>query len=275
MTDERAPRAGGAALRVVREAVLDALAVVLPVDCAGCGAPDRSVCAECRRALRAAPLARRLRSTGEPSGGPPVELPVVAGAAYDGVLRALLLAAKGEGRAELLTPLAPLLAEAVRTAVARAPGGTPAAGWIELCPVPSSRSGRRRRGFDPVRVLLRRAGCPAPRLLAARRRPRAQKALGAEARAGNVRGGLRATRDLAGRRLLLVDDVVTSGATLLEAARVARAAGAEVVGAVVLAATPRRSGGADAVPIPLAGESEHLPGDIRAGPDYGGPNGAG
>jgi predicted amidophosphoribosyltransferase len=115
-------------------------------------------------------------------------------------------------------------------------------GRVELCPVPPSRRSWRRRGYDPVRMLVRHAGLRAPRLLRVSRRGGAQKALGVDARAANAAGSLRARRPLPGRRVILVDDVVTSGATLGEAARAVRAAGGEVLAAVALASTPRRNG---------------------------------
>jgi predicted amidophosphoribosyltransferase len=78
-------------------------------------------------------------------------------------------------------------------------------------------------------------------VLAPARRSAEQKALSIRARAANREGSLRAVRRLDGRRFLLVDDVLTTGATLGEAARALRAAGGSVVGAATLAYTPRRS----------------------------------
>ena len=67
----------------------------------------------------------------------------------------------------------------------------------------------------------------------------AQKSLGVDERAANRAGALRERWSLAGLRVAIVDDVVTTGATLDEAARAIRAAGGEVDHAVTLAATPR------------------------------------
>ena len=71
------------------------------------------------------------------------------------------------------------------------------------------------------------------------RRTAAQKSLGSSGRASNLHGALVAKRSLAGRVFVLVDDVLTTGATLDEAARAIRAAGGEVVGAATVAFTPR------------------------------------
>ncbi|MFT4030522.1 MAG: phosphoribosyltransferase family protein [Protaetiibacter sp.] len=209
---------------VLREALLDALAIVLPVACAGCGAEGRELCAACRARLAPAPV-----RTSAPGG-----LPVHAGAPYREHVRRVLLACK-EGRTALAAPLAELLAAAIADAA-------PDAG-VELCVVPSTRAAFRLRGFDPARLVLARVGRRDARVLRPARPHRAQKGLGRDERRANLRGAHRARARLDGRCFLLVDDVVTTGATLAEAARAVRAAGGEVVGAVVVAATPLRSAG--------------------------------
>ncbi|WP_225991356.1 ComF family protein [Actinomadura montaniterrae] len=74
------------------------------------------------------------------------------------------------------------------------------------------------------------------------RRVADQAGLGARARRDNLSGALEAVgrAALAGRRVVLVDDVITTGASLAEAARALRAAGADVVAAATVAATPLR-----------------------------------
>jgi predicted amidophosphoribosyltransferase len=93
-----------------------------------------------------------------------------------------------------------------------------------------------------VRLLLARAGLGSLRVFAPARPHRAQKLLTVADRETNLRGAFRLRRAVAGRRILIVDDVVTSGATLREAARVLLAGGAEVVGAAVAASTPKLYG---------------------------------
>jgi predicted amidophosphoribosyltransferase len=68
-----------------------------------------------------------------------------------------------------------------------------------------------------------------------------QADLTAADRAANLSGALRARFDLRGSRVIVVDDVITTGATLAEAARALRAAGADVRAAAVVAATARRT----------------------------------
>jgi predicted amidophosphoribosyltransferase len=73
------------------------------------------------------------------------------------------------------------------------------------------------------------------------RRPADQAGLGVAERAANVDGCLAARIDLTGRRILVVDDVLTTGATLRETCRAIRAAGGEVAACAVLTAVADRS----------------------------------
>jgi predicted amidophosphoribosyltransferase len=115
--------------------------------------------------------------------------------------------------------------------------------------VPSARAAVRRRGFRPVEELVRRSGAglaPARGGLVLVRDVADQAGLGVEERRANLSGALRASARLAGRDVLIVDDVLTTGATLLEARRALVAVGARVEGAVCLAYTRRRDGRGEA-----------------------------
>lgn len=228
--------------------------LVLPMGCAGCGLPQARgrLCDECSSVLEGA-VPRRVWPSQVPSG-----LPAVYGVLpYTDEARATLLAHKERGALRLADPLGAVLARAVRLA-ARIPGGQPgrardrggrggrAAGGrlLTLVPVPSARRAVAVRGHDPVRRIavaaagrLRQDGVPARVLpvLRQRRRVADQAALSAEQRAANLRGALEVVPG--GERLLekgetvLVDDLMTTGASLAEAAR----ALGTVAGAAVLA----------------------------------------
>lgn len=246
---------------VVRSALLDALAVLAPVACAGCAAPDRAVCPACAAALRSAPVLRPLAlpAADGPRGRVAAGVvPVGCGAVYAPPWPALLSALKEEGRTDAARAMAPTLARAVRAAVTAAERAAASAGPppgsarpLDVLDVPSPRASLRRRGYAPVEVLLARArihplrapGVPGLRRHPLRftRRPADQAGLGVAARAANVDGCLAARGDLAGRRILVVDDVLTTGATLRETCRAVRAAGGEVVACAVLAAVPARA----------------------------------
>ena len=220
---------------LARVALADALALLLPTECGGCGAPDRAVCGRCRARLAASPVAVPLpRAPGASPAGQ--RIPVWAALEYDGVVPRLLSALKERGRTDVARALAEPLGAAARAAIAAQ------AGDVALLPVPSSRRAMRARGYDPVRLLLRRAGAGVPVVAGLRvvRRTRDQAGLAAADRERNLRGALRGRRSLRGRRVLIVDDVLTTGATLREAARAAEAAGGIVLGAVVLARVQRR-----------------------------------
>jgi predicted amidophosphoribosyltransferase len=175
------------------------------------------------------------------------DLPVWSTTQYRDPVRSAVVAWKDRGRADLT----PYLAQALRRAAGRALPSGP----VLLVPAPSSRRARRERGHDPVRDVavrcaasLRRAGADVrvvPALVHARR-VADQAGLGSAARADNLDGALAVSRawvrHVVGRECVVVDDVVTTGATLLESTRALRAAGAAGSGAATVAATPRRDG---------------------------------
>jgi predicted amidophosphoribosyltransferase len=225
--------------------------LVLPRSCGGCGVPGDVLCRSCRVLLTRPRLAQPRR---HPAGFPPT----VAAGAYTGPVRPAVLAFKEHGRAELAGPLGQALALAVTAVLCGVPDG--AGGPVLLVPVPSSAAAVRRRGRDHVRELadaasteLRAAGVAATtvRLLgrASGRGVRDSAGLDAAARRDNLAGRFRRSPGTwpPDGRVVLVDDVVTSGATLTEAARAlasgsdpgAGPADAPVLAAVV-AATPRR-----------------------------------
>lgn len=214
------------ALRVAREAILDALAIVLPVECSGCGEPDRAVCVSCSAEL-AGPLLQRTLG----------DLDAVSAAAYDGAVAAIIVAFKDGGRTDAARTLGDALRRAVSGALAVSDSPL---GRIELTPIPSSRAAFRRRGYSPVELLLRAGRLPYSRTLALTRRVRDQASLSAEQREQNLAGSLIARCDLTGRTFLLIDDVLTTGATLREGRRAIEAAGGRVLSAATIASTPLR-----------------------------------
>ncbi|WP_077063528.1 phosphoribosyltransferase family protein [Streptomyces sp. MP131-18] len=219
--------------------------LVLPTECAGCGAARGVLCAACRAALCGGP-ARRVRPVPEPTGLPPV----YAAAWYTDQPRAVLLAHKERGALPLVRPLGRALALGVRAA-ARGSGAAGAGGGrvLGLVPVPSARSAVAGRGHDPVRRIalaaagqLRREGCAVRvrPVLRQVRRVADQSGLAAERRRANLAGALavRSGALTSGDAVVLVDDLVTTGASLAEAARAVRAAGGRPVGAAVIASPP-------------------------------------
>ncbi|WP_406436462.1 ComF family protein [Streptomyces sp. NBC_00631] len=218
--------------------------LVLPAECGGCGTPRTVLCAECRGALCGA-VPRRVRPVPEPPGLPAV----YAAASYADEVRAALLAHKERGALALAGALGAALAGAVRAGLRDGRSVRIVASWggtaggvggsrpVLLVPVPSAPWAVRARGHDPVRRIalaaaaeLRRAGVSARVAPVLRqRRPVADQAgLNSRQRFANLAGALEVTaggaRLLAEGRVVLVDDLVTTGATLAEAARAVREA---------------------------------------------------
>lgn len=290
-------------------------ALVLPSSCVVCGAWDSSLCLQCSARFRSATArpfdaeagAESLpdveRTTGRdgrdgrrtttdadwPTGtsstsgtsfGP---LPVVAAGRYGRCVSLVLLAYKDHGHVDLAAPVAAALAGALHGGISRlGTADPPTTDPVLIVPVPTRASSRRRRGYDPLMLLLARldrsgrlpAGTelapavrqlPLPvRLAHSRRRGKGasvaraaltallpglgggQKGLGRRGRRANVLHSMGTSRripnGLGGRRCLIVDDVLTTGATIAEVHRVLVAGGASVLGAVVLAATAAPAG---------------------------------
>jgi len=183
--------------------------------------------------------------------------PTWAACPYGGGARAALVAFKDGDRRDLLTVLAPLLSMATTAALAQDPrlravlasGNGP----VFVVPVPSSPAAVRRRGDAPLEMLTHAAaaqlGCSDSELLVAPalrlvRRVADQAGLDHRERASNLEQAMQVRPRwrpvIRGVTCLLVDDVLTTGATLLEAARALRDDGAAHVAAATVAATRKR-----------------------------------
>jgi ComF family protein len=155
-----------------------------------------------------------------------------AAGAYAGPLREALHAFKFGGKRALARPLGDLVLEQC--------GGLLGPHVDALVAVPLTRARERERGFNQATLLAAHlaaaSGVPhKPRWLARRLGTRPQTELTADERRANVAGAFRASPHVAGAHVLLVDDILTTGATAGECARTLRAAGARAVGVVAVA----------------------------------------
>lgn len=205
----------------IRGIVQEAVALLLASSCPGCDRVGTLLCDDCRRMLVADPL-----RTMSPGG-----LDVHAALVYEDVVARCIRRLKEEGDTMLARPLGLALRSVL---AAQAPARA------LIAPVPTGRAAYRRRGYRVPELLVARAGFTPARMLHSARRTGDQRGLGREERARNVAGSLRAVGPGRGRQVVIVDDVVTTGATLDEAARALRTAGFRPICAVALAATPGR-----------------------------------
>lgn len=208
------------------------LDLILPLQCGGCGAPSTRWCAACARELS---VAADQPHVVDPRVDP--QVPVFALGRYAGARRAAILALKEHGRTDLVGPLAGALAAGVHRLLSWGIVEVP----LTVVPAPTRRSAARRRGGDPVTRLARAAVAGHPAIAVApalrmRALVRDSVGLGTAARERNVAGRVLLRRKPPRTEVLIVDDVVTTGATVRESVRVLRAAGVRVTAVLTVAA---------------------------------------
>ena len=225
------------AARVALPTLLTDLAdLVLGRCCLGCGVPAPGLCGPCQTRMRSRPFT---------VSRPGMAGPAWVAAEYSGLARAVVLAYKQEGYHSLAAPLGRLLADAVRAAVGAGAAGT---GAVTLVRVPGHR--RPERGFDALGAVCREArralataglSVTQERLLRTANDYRALKGLDRTSRARQVTGAFVAVgipaRD---SPVVVVDDVITTGATVHEALAALERARIRVTAVAAVAATPVR-----------------------------------
>jgi predicted amidophosphoribosyltransferase len=210
------------------------LDLILPLECGGCGAPSTRWCEACATELAVRPDEPHVIS---PRIDP--DVPVFALGRYAGARRRAILAMKENGRGDLVAPLARALAVGVHRLLTWGMIETP----LTIVPAPTRRSAARRRGGDPVTRLARAAVAGHPDLAVApalrmKALARDSVGLGTSARERNIAGRV----VLRGRRrgnlgeVVIVDDIVTTGATARESVRTLRAGGVRVAAVLAIAA---------------------------------------
>ena len=209
------------------------LDLVLPLECGGCGAPSTKWCAACARQLAVKADEPHLITPRVDPG-----VPVLSLGRYAGARREAIVAVKEHGRADLIAPLAVALRAGLERLLTWGVVGTP----LTIVPAPTRRSAARRRGGDPVTrmALAAAAGLRDVDVLQAlrlRALVRDSVGLSSADRQRNIAGRVKISKhfEVLANDVLVVDDIVTTGATAGESVRVLRIAGAHVAGVLAIA----------------------------------------
>lgn len=206
------------------------LDLVLPLECGGCGARSTRWCDACAKELAVKPDEPHLISPRVEPGAPVFSLGRYAGARRDAIV-----AVKEHGRVDLIAPLAGSLRAGLDHLLTWGVVGVP----LTVVPAPTRRWAARRRGGDPVtRVAFAATAGRRDLTVVQALRTRAMVAdsvgLSSADRQRNIAGRVRVMRPVNGE-VVVVDDIVTTGATARESVRVLQTAGATVVAVLALA----------------------------------------
>lgn len=207
-------------------------------ECAGCRAPGGLICLRCRDDLQPRPRLRRSVDVSDIVDG--LRLPVACSLDYRGSSRRILYSYKDHRVRELARFLAPALADSIHF-VAQRTNTRPSE--LIVVPMPTRRANARTRGFDHVSHLVSRSRAHArwhkvASLLRDSRGSGSSKTLGARDRAEATAGAFHVTGRVPRSPVVLVDDIVTTGATAREASAALILAGVHVIAVATVAGTP-------------------------------------
>ncbi|MFZ1176158.1 MAG: ComF family protein [Mycobacterium sp.] len=207
------------------------LDLILPLECGGCGAPSTRWCDACATELS---VAADQPHVVNPRIDPHV--PVFALGRYAGARRQAILALKEHGRGDLVAPLARALAIGMHRLLTWGILETP----LTVVPAPTRGSAARRRGGDPVTRLARAAVAGHPGITVApalrmKALARDSVGLGVGARERNIVGRVLLRGQPPPTEVVIVDDIVTTGATVRESVRILRAAGVRAAAVLAIA----------------------------------------
>ena len=223
-------------LSTVIEAALD---LVLPLSCAGCGRDGGVLCDSCRTGLPrlTAPYCARCADPGHPlcaacEARPPAYGAITAPFLMEGVVRDLVYSLKYRNLRASAPELGRLMTRHLES--------NPLPHDV-IVPVPLHRSRERRRGYNQSELLAKQVSSgtglslDSGSLKRTRDTPPQIDMQSNDERIENVEAAFEASSELDGRRVLLVDDVVTTGSTMSACATALRAAGASSVWGLALA----------------------------------------
>lgn len=204
--------------------------IIFPSRCIGCSSLGISICSECRKQWHPHFYKRVISYTRE-------EFPVFSSIQYSPIASRVLLSAKESQLKAADQLLIAGIDHALNLFINRY-------GPATLVPVPSRRSATRKRGRDFLQEITlgvaKNMELPCQSLLSHNRKVRDQSNLNQEERSQNISGSFSVSREALGQipvgnirpKIIVVDDLITTGATLEEAFRALRAAGFSVLGAV-------------------------------------------